>query len=89
LFRVTLDFLCHALTTPATSTQPNLNTASAWSKESIVALATIFIMILFSGLGMFWKHGMRTWVVTRRSCSLGTAQEGIYQASDLAADVLN
>jgi hypothetical protein len=46
-------------------------------------------MILLSGLGMFWKHGMGTWALTRRSCSLGTAQEGIYQASDLDADVSN
>jgi hypothetical protein len=69
------------LTVPATSIQSNTNTAPAWSKESIVALATIFIMILLSVLGMFWKYGVRTWAVIRRPHSLGMAWEGIDQAS--------
>jgi hypothetical protein len=71
------------LTYLATSTQPGSNTAPAWSKEAIVALATIFIMVLLSGLGLVWKHGLGTWAVIRCPSWFGIVLEGIYQASIL------
>jgi hypothetical protein len=72
------------LTVPTTSVQSDSNTPPAWSKESIVALATIFIMILLSFLGMFWKYSVRTWAVIRRPHSLGMVREGTDQASIIA-----
>ncbi|KAH7081816.1 hypothetical protein BKA63DRAFT_405404 [Paraphoma chrysanthemicola] len=32
-----------------------------WSKEAIVALVTVFVMVLFSSLGMIWKHRSILW----------------------------
>jgi hypothetical protein len=71
------------LTFLATSIQPDPNTAAAWSKEAIVALATIFIMVLLSGLGFVWKHSLGTWAVIRRPSWFGIVVKGTYQAFSL------
>jgi hypothetical protein len=67
----------------ATLAQSDSNTAPAWSKEAIVALATIFIMVLLSGLRLLWKHSLGQWAVIRRPRWLSMVMTGIDRTSSL------
>jgi hypothetical protein len=44
---------------------PDSSPSPSWSKESIIALATIFIMIFLSALGFMVKHRLRKLVSSR------------------------
>jgi hypothetical protein len=53
------------LTMEGTYIVPSTRAGASWSKESIIALATIFIMISISALGFIMKHRLRTFISLR------------------------
>jgi hypothetical protein len=47
------------LTNTGTYAVPDSSASTSWSRESIIALATIFVMVFLSCLGFILKHRLR------------------------------
>jgi hypothetical protein len=56
----------HKLTVTGTYIDPKQSLSTLWSKESIIALATIFVMLFVSSLGFMMKHRLTKLTSSRR-----------------------
>jgi hypothetical protein len=54
------------MTVIVTLAQTGSDINTSWSKEAIVALVTMFIMMLLSSLGFLWRYRIRIWALIRR-----------------------
>jgi hypothetical protein len=60
------DTMLHKmLTNTGTYAVPDSSASPSWSRESIIALATIFVMVFLSFLGFMLKHRLRKLMLSR------------------------
>jgi hypothetical protein len=67
------------MTAIATLIQTGIDGNTSWSKEAIVALITMFVMILLSSIGFLWRHRIKTLILIRGRRWFRPAPQGMTQ----------
>jgi hypothetical protein len=83
-----LGYSRHIMTAIATLIQTGIDGDTSWSKEAIVALITMIVMILLSSIGFLWRHRIKTLILIRGRRWFRPAPQGMTQR-DRVPDFFN